>query len=77
MKAIHVTFDEALLERLDRDPAVRGRGRSAVLRDAAIEHLGRREAEGIARKYQRGYRETATLDDDLDGWPDEEAWPES
>ena len=39
MKAIQVTFDEELLERLDRHPAVRERGRSAVLREAAIDYL--------------------------------------
>ena len=39
MKPVQVTFDEALLERLDRHPAVRERGRSAVLREAAVEYL--------------------------------------
>ena len=38
MKAIQVTFDEALLERLDRHPEVRERGRSAVLREATVEY---------------------------------------
>ena len=45
MKAIQVTFDETLLERLDRHPAVRERGRSAVLREAAAEYPRRRGAE--------------------------------
>ena len=76
MKAIQVTFDEALLEKLDRHPAVRERGRSAVLREAAVEYLKRREADEIARRYRTGYRMTATLDDEFDGWSDEGAWPE-
>ena len=75
MKAIQVTFDEELLERLDRHPAVRERGRSAVLREAAIDYLKRRDAEEIARRYQVGYRDTAAPEDDMDGWAAEGVWP--
>ena len=38
-------MDEALLARLDRQPEVRDRGRSAVLCEAVAEYLARREAE--------------------------------
>ena len=76
MKAIQVTFDEALLEKLDRHPAVRERGRSAVLREAAVEYLKRREADEIARRYRTGYQDVAALDDEFDGWSDEGTWPE-
>ena len=76
MKAIQVTFDETLLEKLDRHPAVRQRGRSAVLREAASEYLKRREADEIARRYRVGYQDTADLDDELAGWSDEGTWPE-
>ena len=76
MKAIQVTFDEALLERLDRHPAVRERGRSAVLREAAVDYLKRRDAEEIARRYRTGYCDTAALHDELEGWPAEGSWLE-
>ena len=76
MKAIQVTFDEALLERFDRHPAVRERGRSAVLREAATEYLKRRDAEEIARRYRAGYCDTSSLDDEFKGWAAEGAWPE-
>ena len=76
MKAIQVTFDETLLERLDRNPAVRKRGRSAVLREAAAEYLKRQDAEDIARRYRAGYRDASSLDDELEGWAAEGAWPE-
>ena len=76
MKAIQVTFDEALLEKLDRHPSVRARGRSAVLREAATEFLKRKEAEEIALRYRQGYQDTALLDGELGGWSDEGAWPE-
>ena len=76
MKAIQVTFDEALLERLDLDPAVRARGRSAVLREAAAAYLVRKDAEDIARRYRTGYVDAAALDAELDGWTGEGVWPQ-
>ena len=76
MKAIQVTFDEALLKRLDRDPAVRERGRSAVLREAAAAYLVRKEAEVIADRYLTGYGDDAVLDAELDGWTGEGVWPQ-
>ena len=75
MKAIQVTFDEALLERLDQHPAVRERGRSAVLREAAAAYLAHREAEDIADRYRAGYAAAASPDDELSGWTQEAAWP--
>lgn len=76
MKAIQVTFDEALLERLDQDPAVREQGRSAVLREAAAAYLVRKEAEVIADRYRAGYGDAAALDAELDGWAGDGAWPQ-
>ena len=76
MKAIQVTFDEALLARLDRHPSVRERGRSAVVREAAAEYLKRQDAEDVARRYRAGYCDTSSLDDELEGWAAEGAWPD-
>ena len=76
MKAIQVTFDEALLERLDRHPTVRERGRSAVLREAAAVYLLRKDAEDIARRYRAGYGQAAGLDAEFEGWADEGVWPQ-
>ena len=75
MKAVQVTFDEELLERLDQDPAVRERGRSAVLREAAAAYLARRDAEEIARLYRAGYG-GGSIHEELDGWATEGTWPE-
>ena len=76
MKAIQITFDEALLERLDRDPSVRQRGRSSVVREAAAEYLKRQDADDIARRYREGYGDASGLDDELEGWAAEGAWPD-
>ena len=76
MKAIQVTFDEALLARLDRHPMVRERGRSAVLREAAADFLRRVETQEIDRKYREGYADAAELDDELIEWADQGEWRE-
>lgn len=76
MKAIQVTFDETLLERLDRHPAVRERGRSAVLRDAARDFLKRLEVEEIDRRYAEGYGDSDSIQEELKGWDQEGVWPE-
>ena len=77
MKAIQVTFDEDLLERLDRQSSIQKRGRSAVLRQAAVEYLRRQEAAAITARYQAGYGGAASIDDELEGWASEGAWPEN
>lgn len=75
LKAIHVTFDKALLKRLDAHPAVRARGRSAVLQEAAA-YLARKDAEDIAHRYRAGYGDAAGLTAELEGWSGEGAWPQ-
>jgi metal-responsive CopG/Arc/MetJ family transcriptional regulator len=76
MKAIQITLDEALLERLDADAEVRRDGRSAVLRRAADEYLRRRRKRSIAEQYAIAYGADAGLGDEFTGWEDEGAWPE-
>lgn len=76
MKAIQVTFDETLLERLDSHPAVRKRGRSAVLREAARDFLRRREAEEVDRRYTVGYGGSDSVQTELRDWDQEGVWPE-
>ena len=77
MKPIQVTFDEALLERLDAHPAVRERGRSAVLREAAAAYLGSQGRRGHRHPlYRAGYRPADGLEAELEGWAEEGVWPE-
>ena len=61
MRAIQVTFDETLLERLDSHPAVRERGRSAVLREAARHFLRHLETEEVDRRYAMGYGDSESI----------------
>ena len=73
MKAIQVTFDDQLLERLDRDEEVQRDGRSAVLRRAADMYLRQRRQRSIADAYRRAYG--SGVDAELSGWSDEGTWP--
>jgi metal-responsive CopG/Arc/MetJ family transcriptional regulator len=72
MKAIQVTFDEHVLSLLDADPEVKKMGRSAVLRQAALEYLRKKRKQSIAAAYRRGYAEGVR---ELAGWAKESSWP--
>jgi metal-responsive CopG/Arc/MetJ family transcriptional regulator len=75
MKAIQITLDEELLERLDGDEEVRRDGRSAVLRRAAELYLRQRRDDAIAAAYRRGYAEAGGIGPEFDGWSSEGSWP--
>ena len=76
MQAIQVTFDDALLARLDQHPEVKKRGRSAVLSEATAQYLARSATpEEIDRRYEEGYRRfPAHADPDLAGWTEQGVW---
>ena len=76
MKAIQVSFDEALLAELDRTEEVRKEGRSAVLRRAVAEYLRRKRSDTIAERYARAYGTRPGLGKELEGWEDQGRWPE-
>jgi metal-responsive CopG/Arc/MetJ family transcriptional regulator len=76
MKPIQVMFDERLLKRLDADAEVRKAGRSAVLRRAAAEYLGRSRKKRIAEAYRSAYKGGMGLGDEFEGWQEEGSWPE-
>jgi len=76
MKAIQITFDEALLRELDATEEVRRDGRSAVLRRAAAEYLRSQRRYVIAERYRQAYGEGESLGGELEGWEDEGRWPD-
>lgn len=73
-KAVQVTLDETMLRRLDRDPEVKRRGRSALIRKAVDEYLQRRSREAIRSAYKRGYGEAPATEDEVGPWGAPE-WP--
>lgn len=75
MKAIQITFDERLLETLDKDEEVKQDGRSAVIRRAVADYLQKKRQDAIAAAYQRGYGKHPA-ESDLGGWADQGIWPD-
>jgi len=73
MKAIQVTLDERLLERLDADEEARREGRSAVIRRAVFEYLRHKRRASVAEAYRCAYAKGTERD--LEGWADEGVWP--
>ena len=76
MKAIQVTFDEALLKELDATEEAVKDGRSAVLRRAVRAYLRQKRRHTIAERYSRAYGSDPGLGDELAGWEDEGQWPD-
>ncbi|MFW5905033.1 MAG: hypothetical protein ACOC8K_08765 [Gemmatimonadota bacterium] len=78
MKAIQITMDEALLQRLDETEEVKREGRSAVLRRATSEYLERRRAALIRERYEKAYGSggEADLGEEYEGWAEQGSWPE-
>ena len=75
MKAIQITIDDALLERLDADPEVKELGRSAVFRRAVDAYLRQRRRSDTADAYRRAYGGEVQVAEELGGWSDEGVWP--
>jgi metal-responsive CopG/Arc/MetJ family transcriptional regulator len=76
MKAIQVSFDEALLDELDRTEEVRREGRSAVLRRAVADYLRQKQRHTIAERYAQAYGTDSGLGKEFKGWEDQSRWPE-
>lgn len=77
-RPVQISMEEELLERIDADPEVRERGRSAFIRSAVELYLAvrarRRTEEQIARAY--GSRVSELAEEaaelmDVQAWPDE------
>lgn len=74
MKAIKITFDERLLEKLDSDADVKQVGRSAVIRHAVADYLHKKRRATITGVYRRAYSKQPA-ESDLSGWGREGIWP--
>jgi hypothetical protein len=76
MKAIQFTVDEDLLRRMDADPEVKAKGRSAFLRRAIAEYLQRKREAAIREAYRRGYGGDPPADGEFDVAPERWVWPD-
>jgi metal-responsive CopG/Arc/MetJ family transcriptional regulator len=77
MQAIKIDIDETLLAQLDADDLVRREGRSALVNRALQAYLQQNLATDISRRYRQAYADTASVDEELDGWTEEGVWPDA
>jgi metal-responsive CopG/Arc/MetJ family transcriptional regulator len=77
-KPVQISMDTALLRRIDADPEVREKGRSAFVRSAVELYLTAKERKEIDAQIERGYAGQADVllaeSEDLIGaqaWPDD------
>jgi metal-responsive CopG/Arc/MetJ family transcriptional regulator len=76
MKAIQITLDERLLTQFDADEQVQRLGRSAVLRQVALEYIEKRKRQAVAEQYRRAYAGAAGgLAPEFEGWEGQGVWP--
>lgn len=77
MQAIQVSMDEELLKRIDREPEVQERGRSAFIRSAVRLYLEAKRRREIDDEIRRAYEGCADeMLDEIADLVNAQAWPE-
>ena len=76
-KPIQISVDTELLGRIDRDPEVKERGRSAFIRSAVELYLEAKRRRWVDSQIQRAYRGQAdAMLEEIEEIMVEQAWPE-
>jgi metal-responsive CopG/Arc/MetJ family transcriptional regulator len=77
VKAVQVSLDRDLLERIDRDPETKERGRSAFLRSAAQLYLAAKKKRRIDLQIRKAYQGGAdAILEEIEDLMRTQAWPE-
>ena len=75
-KAVQISLEETLLERIDTDPETRERGRSAFIRSAVRCYLREKEREANDQRLRDAYQGRADeLAAEIVDLLDDQAWP--
>jgi metal-responsive CopG/Arc/MetJ family transcriptional regulator len=75
-KPIQVSVDTDLLNRIDRDPEVRERGRSAFIRSAVELYLAAKRRRAVDHRIASAYQGRADeMLDEIDDLMGSQAWP--
>ena len=76
VRPVQISMDTKLLRRIDRDPEVRKRGRSAFIRSAVEVYLAAKRKRAVDTEIARAYegRADAMLEEIVDLMRDQ-AWP--
>jgi metal-responsive CopG/Arc/MetJ family transcriptional regulator len=75
METIQVVLDAKLLQAADRAARRTKRNRSALIREALREHLGRLAVREMEERDREGYTKQPRADDESLVWEAEAAWP--
>ena len=77
VKPVQISMDTKLLDRIDRDPETRERGRSAFLRSAAELYLAAKKRRGVDDQIRRAYEGSADdMLEEIEDFMRAQAWPE-
>lgn len=75
-RPVQISMDNDLLRRIDRDPEVRKRGRSAFVRSAVELYLKAKRRRSIDREITQAYGGQADeMLDEIAGLIGDQAWP--
>ena len=77
-KAVQISFDTDLLDRIDADPEVHEKGRSAFIRSAVRLYLEAKGRRDIDRRLAEAYSgEADSLLGEVEALLDSQSWPAS
>ena len=74
MRTVQMTFDDALVQDIDKVAKKLGTTRSAFARDALRAALARVASEEQERKHRRGYERKPVQPGEFSDWEDEQVW---
>lgn len=75
METIQIVLDKKLLQATDRAARRTKLNRSALVREALREHLGRLEMRALEERDREGYSRQPQAPDEVRLWEAEAAWP--
>ncbi|MBI3261840.1 MAG: ribbon-helix-helix protein, CopG family [Acidobacteria bacterium] len=76
MRTVQMTFEPALVDRVDRVARRLGLSRSGFTRRALREALDRLRVQELERRHREGYRRKRARRGEFDAWDSEQAWPD-
>ena len=76
LKTIQMTIDESLLRRLDEAVEALEMTRSAFIRKAVEDELGRQRILELERQHAEGYAKYPVQPGEFDVWLEEQSWPD-
>jgi metal-responsive CopG/Arc/MetJ family transcriptional regulator len=76
VRTVQMTIDPELVAEVDRAAKRLGTTRSAFTREALTAALARLREQELERRQRKGYERHPVRPGELDGWDDEQVWPD-